>query len=150
MRADLQHPNEFIRGSTLRFLVKIHETEILESLIPSITANLEHRHAYVRFVAYSVGFLPFRFILSSLSSSVVCRKNAVLCIHSICQHHKDLIPDAPDLLYKFLLAESTPSARRNAFSSLYALDPAKATQYLHSILDTVGTGTLGIEFELVS
>lgn len=57
MRSDLQHPNEYIRGSTLRFLVKIHETEILESLIPAITANLEHRHAYVRWGCSLITFL---------------------------------------------------------------------------------------------
>ena len=29
-RKDLQHPNEFIRGSTLRFLCKLKEAELLE------------------------------------------------------------------------------------------------------------------------
>ena len=47
IRNDLQHPNEYIRGSTLRFLCKIKEAEILESLIPSITDNLQHRHRSV-------------------------------------------------------------------------------------------------------
>ena len=45
---DLQHPNEFIRGSTLRFLCKLREPELLEPLMPAIRACLEHRHAYVR------------------------------------------------------------------------------------------------------
>lgn len=45
---DLQHPNEFIRGSTLRFLCKLKEPELLEPLMPSIRSCLEHRHAYVR------------------------------------------------------------------------------------------------------
>jgi coatomer subunit beta len=47
-RKDLQHPNEFIRGSTLRFLCKLREPELLEPLMPAIRACLEHRHAYVR------------------------------------------------------------------------------------------------------
>ncbi len=47
-RKDLQHPNEFIRGSTLRFLCKLKEAELLEPLMPSIRACLDHRHAYVR------------------------------------------------------------------------------------------------------
>ncbi len=47
-RKDLQHPNEFIRGSTLRFLCKLKEAELLEPLMPSIRNCLEHRHAYVR------------------------------------------------------------------------------------------------------
>lgn len=45
---DLQHPNEFIRGSTLRFLCKLKESELLEPLMPAIRACLEHRHSYVR------------------------------------------------------------------------------------------------------
>jgi coatomer subunit beta len=47
MKNDLNHPNEYVRGSTLRFLCKMKEPEILESLIPSILSNLEHRHSYV-------------------------------------------------------------------------------------------------------
>ncbi|XP_070183516.1 coatomer subunit beta-like [Littorina saxatilis] len=47
-RKDLQHPNEFIRGSTLRFLCKLKEPELVEPLMPSIRQCLEHRHSYVR------------------------------------------------------------------------------------------------------
>ncbi|XP_013416512.1 coatomer subunit beta-like [Lingula anatina] len=47
-RKDLQHPNEFIRGSTLRFLCKLKEPELLEPLMPAIRACLDHRHSYVR------------------------------------------------------------------------------------------------------
>jgi hypothetical protein len=43
LRNNLQHPNEYIRGVTLRFLCRIREEEILEPLVPSILANLEHR-----------------------------------------------------------------------------------------------------------
>jgi coatomer subunit beta len=46
-RRDLQHPNEFIRGSTLRFLCKLKEPELLEPLMPSIQDCLTHRHPYV-------------------------------------------------------------------------------------------------------
>ena len=45
LKNNVTHPNEYIRGSTLRFLCKIKEQEILESLIPSITDNLQHRHS---------------------------------------------------------------------------------------------------------
>lgn len=34
-RKDLQHPNEFLRGSTLRFLCKLKEPELLEPLMPA-------------------------------------------------------------------------------------------------------------------
>lgn len=48
LKNNITHPNEYIRGSTLRFLCKIKEQEILESLIPSITDNLQHRHSSVQ------------------------------------------------------------------------------------------------------
>ncbi|GJW05499.1 coatomer subunit beta-1 [Tanacetum coccineum] len=38
----------YIRGVTLRFLCRICEAEIIEPLIPSILANLEHHHLFVR------------------------------------------------------------------------------------------------------
>jgi HEAT repeat protein len=77
LRNNLQHPNEYIRGMTLRFLCRIHEEEILEPLIPSILACLEHRHSYVR-------------------------RNAVLAINSLYKLPKGelLLVDAPELIEK--------------------------------------------------
>lgn len=40
IRNDLQHPNEYIRGATLRFLQKISEPELLEPLVPTARACL--------------------------------------------------------------------------------------------------------------
>lgn len=75
-RKDLQHPNEFIRGSTLRFLCKLKEAELLEPLMPAIRACLEHRHSYVR-------------------------RNAVLAIYTIYRNFEHLIPDVPELIHDF-------------------------------------------------
>lgn len=36
LRNDLNHPNEYVRGSMLRFLCKLREPELLEPLVPSI------------------------------------------------------------------------------------------------------------------
>jgi len=76
-RNDLNHPNEYVRGSTLRFLCKLKEAEILEPLVPSVRANLEYRHAYVR-------------------------RNAVLAVYSIYKAFSFLIPDASELIFNFL------------------------------------------------
>lgn len=59
-RKDLQHPNEFLRGSTLRFLCKLKEPELLEPLMPAIRACLEHRHSYVRRNAVLAIFTIFK------------------------------------------------------------------------------------------
>jgi coatomer subunit beta len=48
IRNDLLHPNEYIRGRTLRLLSRINQKGILETLTPSILENLTHKHSYVR------------------------------------------------------------------------------------------------------
>lgn len=105
IRNDLQHPNEYIRGATLRFLCKLRESELLEPLIASVLTCLEHRHAYVR-------------------------KNAVFTVYSIALHSEHLIPDASDLIRKFLLAETDATCKRNAFIALSNLDRDQAFAYL--------------------
>lgn len=113
-RKDLQHPNEFIRGSTLRFLCKLKEPELLEPLMPAIRTCLEHRHSYVR-------------------------RNAVLAIFTIYKNFDFLIPDAPELVANFLDAEQDMSCKRNAFMMLIHVDQERALNYLGSCMDQVHT-----------
>ncbi|KAJ2550629.1 coatomer subunit beta [Coemansia sp. RSA 1933] len=105
LRNDLQHPNEYIRGATLRLLCKLREAEILEPLIGPTRSCLEHRHAYVR-------------------------KNAVLAVGAIYRHLPQLIPDAPSLIKEFLDAEADMICRRNALDVLSANAPSVAVQWL--------------------
>lgn len=109
---DLNHPNEYIRGSTLRLVCKLKEPELLEPLIESIRLCLDHRHAYVR-------------------------RNAVLAIYSIAKDLPHLIPDAADLIYAFLQQEGDASCKRNAFLMLFNLATPMALQYLTSVSDSV-------------
>lgn len=113
-RKDLQHPNEYVRGSTLRFLCKLKEPELLEPLMPTIIACLEHRHAYVR-------------------------RNAVLAIFTIYRNFEFLIPDAPEQIAKYLEEERDMSCRRNAFLMLLHADQNRALAYLAACLDLVPT-----------
>mmetsp|Transcript_13203 Transcript_13203/g.19699 ORF Transcript_13203/g.19699 Transcript_13203/m.19699 type:complete len:975 (-) Transcript_13203:412-3336(-) len=111
---DLNHPNEFVRGSMLRFLCKVKDEEILGPLVPSIKACLEHRHQYVR-------------------------KNAALAVfHAHHLHGETLIPDAPELISAFILAETDVGARRNAFLMLFNESEDLAIQYLANNMDDVG------------
>ncbi|SPO04134.1 probable coatomer complex beta chain [Cephalotrichum gorgonifer] len=112
IRNDLQHPNEYIRGNTLRFLCKLREPELIEPLLSSARACLEHRHAYVR-------------------------KNAVFAVASIYQHSPSLIPDAADLLATFLEGESDATCKRNAFAALSSIDHERTLVYLSSVFDGV-------------
>jgi len=112
LRKDLNHPNEYVRGVTLRFLCKLKEVELLEPLIPSIRNNLEHRHSYVR-------------------------RNAILAIYSIYKSFQHLIPDGPELIFNFLTNEGDASCQRNAFIMLFNCAQDKAVEYLSNVLDQV-------------
>src|SRR5277367_6319561 len=112
IRNDLQHPNEYIRGNTLRFLCKLRESELIEPLLSSARSCLEHRHAYVR-------------------------KSAVFAVASIYQHSESLIPDAAELISTFLQAESDHTCKRNAFAALVSISHEKALTYLSSVFDGI-------------
>ncbi|KAI0652316.1 coatomer protein [Trametes meyenii] len=113
IRNDLQHPNEYIRGETLRFLQKISkDQELLEPLVPTCRACLEHRHSYVR-------------------------KNAVFAVYSIYREFEHLIPDAPELLQTFLAAESDATCKRNAFVFLAHCAMPKAVEYIIQVFDQI-------------
>lgn len=110
----MQHPNEFIRGSTLRFLCKLKEPELLEPLMPSIRACLEYKHNYVR-------------------------RNAIMAIFTIYKNFNFLMPDAPELIANFLEREQDMSCKRNAFMMLIHADQERALNYLSSCIEQVNT-----------
>ncbi|OAY68008.1 Coatomer subunit beta-1 [Ananas comosus] len=114
LRNNLQHPNEYIRGVTLRFLCRLSESELIDPLVPSVLANLEHRHPFIR-------------------------RNALLAVSAIFRlpNGEQLLPDAPDLVEKALAAEQDPSARRNAFLMLCACAQERAVAYLLSHAEQV-------------
>ncbi|KAF4549446.1 Coatomer subunit beta-like protein 1 [Elsinoe fawcettii] len=112
IRMDLQHPNEYIRGNTLRFLTKLRDAELIEPLLAPARGCLEHRHSYVR-------------------------KNAVFAIASIYQHNEALMPDAPELLQAFLESESDATCKRNAFAALQGISHDKALEYLSSVFEGI-------------
>ncbi|EGF82244.1 hypothetical protein BATDEDRAFT_19102 [Batrachochytrium dendrobatidis JAM81] len=112
IRNDLLHPNEFIRGQSLRFLCKLKEGEILEPLVPSVRQCLEHRHPYVR-------------------------KNAVLAISSIYKSFEYLIPDAPECIETYIAAEADHACRRNAFIMLINSKPSVAVHYFNTIASQI-------------
>ena len=114
IRNDLNHPNEFVRGSALRFLSKMREKDILEPLVASLRANLEHRHSYVR-------------------------RNSVLAIYNTYKCFEDLMPDAPELIGEFIDAESDVSAKRNAFVMLCNCDQERAVAYQLSVIDAISS-----------
>ncbi|KAH8583078.1 coatomer beta subunit [Cryptosporidium sp. chipmunk genotype I] len=113
LRNDLQHPNEYIRGSTLRLLCNLRFIKLIQPLIESILENLQHRHSYVR-------------------------RNAVMCIYSIIKTFGvDIIPNAVDEVEKLLLIEGDVSTKRNAFLVLTYCDVERSLRYILSIQENV-------------
>ncbi|KAG8491131.1 hypothetical protein CXB51_014266 [Gossypium anomalum] len=114
LRNNLQHPNEYIRGVTLRFLCRLNETEIIEPLVPSVLQNLEHRHPFIR-------------------------RNAILAVMSIYKlpQGEQLLVDAPEMIEKVLSTEQDPSAKRNAFLMLFNCAHDRAINYLLTHVDRV-------------
>ncbi|KAJ3395261.1 Coatomer subunit beta [Entophlyctis sp. JEL0112] len=112
LRNDLQHPNEYIRGNTLRLLCKFQEDELLEPCVPPVRACLEHRHSYVR-------------------------KNAILAIYYMYKNFEHLIPDAPELIHNYIQTEADPNCKRNAFVMLMNTNQALAVDYLSTQFDVV-------------
>jgi len=114
LRNNLQHPNEYIRGVTLRFLSRLNESELIEPLVPSVLANLEHRHPYIR-------------------------RNAILAVMAIYKlpQGEQLLVDAPEMIEKALATEQDLSAKRNAFLMLFNCAQERAIGYLIQNLEAV-------------
>nr|ASF90239.1 hypothetical protein SPAR06783 [Bartheletia paradoxa] len=112
LRSDLLAPNEYVRGTCLRYLQKVKDVEILEPLIPSCRSCLEHRHSYVR-------------------------KNAVFAVYNIFLTSPELIPDAPELIETFLIAEADTTCKRNAFVMLCNTSQSRAVEYLIRVFDQI-------------
>ncbi|KAL9658175.1 hypothetical protein ABK040_013087 [Willaertia magna] len=117
LRNDLLHPNEYVRGFTLRFLSKVKENELLEPLIQPILENLQHRTSYVR----------------------RCAVTTIFSIYSNAENGEELIPDAPELMEEFLKTETEISAMRHAFIMLFHCDQERAVRYLRSNFNTIST-----------
>jgi coatomer subunit beta len=75
--------------------------------VPSVLANLDHRHSYVR-------------------------RNAVLAVNAIYKLPKGelMLQDAPEMIEKFLQQEQDTSGKRNAFAMLANHAQDRAVRYL--------------------
>jgi coatomer subunit beta len=95
LRNDLLHPNEYIRGRTLKLISRIQYKGILEPLQTALIENITHKHVYVR-------------------------RNAVVCLYEIfLSSGDDLVSDVDEIMEKMLLSETDLSTKRNAFLLLF-------------------------------
>lgn len=103
IRKDLIHPNEYVRGRTLRLLTKLPFQEMLESLKTVVFENLTHHHFYVR-------------------------SNALMCLISFINNFgTDILPDnIPEKLKDIILKDSDVATKRNAYLVLSKVDPKES------------------------
>ena len=58
IRKNLQHPNEYVRGFTLRFMSKVKQLELLQELAGPIKENLNDAKSYVRRSCFLAAYPP--------------------------------------------------------------------------------------------
>lgn len=125
LRNDLLHPNEFIRGRTMRLLSRTMYRGILEPLAPTVVENLSHKNAYVR-------------------------RNAVSCLYVMfLNFQSELVPDVDEHIEKLLQTESDLSTKRNAFLLLFNANQQKAVDYVNQLIATDQIEDMGDIMQLV-
>jgi coatomer subunit beta len=110
LRKDLDSPNEYIRGRTLRLVSKINVQQIIDDLVDAVITNLQHRHCYVR-------------------------RNAIMCIYAIYKNFGlDSVVNSIEDIENILITETDMSTKRNSFLLLFNLDQERALNYLKNLL----------------
>jgi coatomer subunit beta len=112
IRKDLESPNEFIRGLTLKFVSTLRSEIILNNCYKSIKENTTHSVGYVR-------------------------RSSYYCLGSI-NLKMGLFSDTPVLLFESLYKEMDPLCLAQAFFSLYMIDEKKALFYAQEVGNTKG------------
>lgn len=110
LRKDLDSPNEYIRGRTLRLVSKISVPQIVEDLIDAVITNLKHRNSYVK-------------------------RNAIMCIYAVYMNFGlDMVENSIEDIEAILIAESDMSTKRNSFLLLFNMDQERALNYLKTLM----------------
>ena len=125
IRKDLDSPNEYIRGRTLRLLTKLPYKEILENVKAAVFDNIKHTHPYVR-------------------------SNAIMCILSFIDNFGvDIVPDSlPDDLKDIILKDNDTATRRNAYVLYSRISPMESLSLTEEIMENNEISELGDLFAL--
>ena len=125
IRKDLDSPNEYIRGRTLRLLTKLPYKEILENVKAAVFDNIKHVHSYVR-------------------------SNAIMCVLSFIDNFGvDIVPDSlPDDLKEIILKDNDTATRRNAYVLYSRISPMESLSLTQEIMENNEITELGDLFAL--
>ena len=86
-------PNEFLAGSTLKFVAKLREDELISSLLPSIHEVVSHSDVYVRY-------------------------NAIYALAQLCPHFPQHFREVDKQALEILESESSAECQCMAFKLL--------------------------------
>ena len=125
IRKDLDSPNEYIRGRTLRLLTKLPYKEILENVKAAVFDNVKHVHPYVR-------------------------SNAIMCILSFIDNFGiNILPDSlADDLKEIILKDNDTATRRNAYVLYSKISPLDSLLLTQEIMENNEISELGDLFAL--
>ena len=125
IRKDLDSPNEYIRGRTLRLLTKLPYKEILENVKAAVFDNIKHSHPYVK-------------------------SNAIMCILSFIDNFGvDIVPDSlPDDLKDIIVKDTDTATRRNAYVLYSRISPMESLSLTQEIMENNEISELGDLFAL--
>ena len=125
LRKDLDSPNEYIRGRTLRLLTKLPYKEILENVKAAVFDNIKHTHPYVK-------------------------SNAIMCILSFIDNFgEDIVPDSlPDDLKDIIVKDTDTATRRNAYVLYSRISPMESLSLTQEIMENNEISELGDLFAL--
>ncbi|KAK6593993.1 coatomer beta subunit [Botrytis cinerea] len=145
IRNDLQHPNEYIRGNTLRFLCKLRESELIEPCL----AQLKHALSTVMHTSFDPRCPELIAAFLETESDHTCKRNAFAALVSI-SHDKALaylssvfdgIPNADELLQLVELEFIRKDAVQNSQNK---------ARYLRLIFDLLEAGASTVVYEAAS
>ena len=125
LRKDLDSPNEYIRGRTLRLLTKLPYKEILENVKAAVFDNIKHSHPYVK-------------------------SNAIMCILSFIDNFGvDIVPDSlSDDLKDIIVKDTDTATRRNAYVLYSRISPMESLSLTQEIMENNEISELGDLFAL--
>ncbi|KAF5141306.1 coatomer subunit beta [Vairimorpha ceranae] len=110
IRKDLENPNEFVRGFTLKFVSKLRSVDVLNNCYRSIKDNTTHSVGYVRRSAY--------YCLATIYKKV------------------GIYEDVPKILKESLYKEMDSCCLIQAFCSLYDIDKEKAMSFAYEVTNS--------------
>lgn len=118
LRNDLLSANEYIRGRTMKMLVRIPFRGIIEPIYPSVVENLSHKMPYVR-------------------------KNALALMTTLYNiYGDDMVSDMDSIVMRMFYSENDLSLKRAAFLFLLHVDPENALKIVMETFEEIENGEI--------